>query len=310
MSDYLAAVDCGTNSTRLLISRDAEQVHQRTIVTGLGRGVDGSGILSGEGIQRTLDVLRHYANDLAEFEVEAVRAFATSAVRDAQNAADFIGPAGEILGVELETLSGHDEATLGFNGAISAFDDTDELTLVVDIGGGSTEFALGRSNLGGAISMDMGSVRFTERFVHHDPPEPEELSNLISMARSYVEEMLIELPDAADAARLVGLSGTITTVAAVEIGMDPYDAEQMHLFELTHEAAEDVFRTLATEPFEDRQHNPGLAPERADVIVAGTAILVAIMRALRFDRCIVSERDLLDGAVASLVDPPETTAVH
>ncbi len=310
MSEYRGAVDCGTNSTRLLISRGAEQVHKRTVVTGLGRGVDAGSSLGPDAIQRTLDALADFAQDLKEFDVAEVRAFATSAVRDAQNASDFLIPAGEILGVSLETLSGDEEATLGFDGAIAAFGEREELTLVVDIGGGSTEFALGRSSLEGKLSMDMGSVRFTERFIASDPPRPEELANVISMARSYVEEMLIVLPEAVNATRFVGLSGTVTTVAAVEIGMDPYDSEQMHLFMLTRDATEDVFRTLATESLADRIHNPGLQPERADVIVAGTAILVAIMRVMKFDVCVVSERDLLDGAIASLSDPSESGPVH
>lgn len=300
MSKVFAAIDCGTNSTRLLVSRDGEHLHRRAVVTRLGRGVDDQGRLGAEGIERTLAVLQEYAEDMKRFEVAGVRAFATSAVRDASNAEDFLGPAKSILGVETEILSGDDEAALGFRGAIASLADTTELTLVVDIGGGSTEFALGRRDCEGMISLDMGSVRFTERYISHDPPQPEELSNTVLMAKSYVEDVLLAIPEAVNATRFVGLSGTVTTVAAVEMGMDPYDTDKMHLFELSHEAAEDVFRTLATESLVDRVHNPGLQAGRADVIVAGAAILVAIMRVMKFDTCLVSERDLLDGAIATL----------
>ncbi len=152
------------------------------------------------------------------------------------------------------------------------------------------------------LSIDIGCVRLTEKFIHRDPPAPEELSQVVSVTRDYLEDVAREMPAAVEAKRLVGLAGTVSTVAAVEQGLAEYDTERIHHFVLTHDAAEDVFRTLATENRAARIHNPGLEEARADVIVAGTAILVAIMRFFEFDECLVSEADILDGLVLSLLE--------
>jgi exopolyphosphatase/guanosine-5'-triphosphate,3'-diphosphate pyrophosphatase len=152
----------------------------------------------------------------------------------------------------------------------------------------------------GAVSVDMGCVRLTEKFLHHDPPLPEELSQALSVAHDYLEDVTRQIPAIVHAATLVGLAGTVTTVAAVEMGLAEYDRDRIHHFVLTREAAEDVFRTLATESRDDRVHNPGLDPGRADVIIAGTAILVAVMRHFDHDVCLVSEADILDGLAMSL----------
>src|SRR5205814_6210234 len=192
-----------------------------------------------------------------------------------------------------------EEARLSFIGATSQLDPADGPFLVVDIGGGSTEFAVGASEPEAVLSLDIGCVRLTEKFVHHDPPAPEELSQLVSVTRDYLEDVAREMPAALDAKRLVGLAGTVSTVAAVEQGLAEYDTDRIHHFVLTHEAAEDVFRTLATEKRADRIHNPGLEEARADVIVAGTAILVAIMRSFDFAARLVGEADSHDGLVLS-----------
>jgi exopolyphosphatase/guanosine-5'-triphosphate,3'-diphosphate pyrophosphatase len=199
-------------------------------------------------------------------------------------------------------LSGDDEARLSFRGATATLDPSRGPFLVVDIGGGSTEFALGTAEPEGVLSVDIGCVRLTEKFIHHDPPSPEELSQVISVARDYVEDVVLAIPSARDARTFVGLAGTVSTVAAVEQGLAEYDTARIHHFVLTKDAAEDVFRTLATEKRADRIHNPGLEEARADVIVAGTAILVAIMRFFGFDECLVSEADILDGLALSLLD--------
>ncbi|HET7653772.1 MAG TPA: hypothetical protein VFK42_12090, partial [Acidimicrobiales bacterium] len=176
--------------------------------------------------------------------------------------------------------------------------------LVVDIGGGSTEFAVGATEPDGVISVDMGCVRITEKFLHGDPPTPEELSQAISVIHAYLDDVTREVPATLDAARLVGLAGTVSTMAAVEIGLAEYDRDRIHHFVLTREAAEDVFRTLALERRADRVHNPGLEEARADVIVGGAAILVTIMRHFDFGECLVSEADILDGLVMSIADGP------
>ncbi|WP_419922388.1 exopolyphosphatase [Candidatus Poriferisodalis sp.] len=303
----VAVVDCGTNTTRLLVD-DGEGLGQRLArITGLGRGVDADGRLRDDAIGRVLDVLDEFRDVMTARGVTAVRAVATSAARDAANGAEFLQRASERLGVQVELLDGAAEAKYGFAGATSGLDRSGGAALVLDIGGGSTEFSYGIPSPGAvpvdAVSVDMGSVRWTERFLSSDPPRPEELSAAISVARLHLDDIEREhsvIGRGASAAQLVGVAGTITTVAAVEIGLDPYDPTAIDGFVLTRAAAEDVFRTLATEALADRVHNPGLHPGRAPVIVGGCCILVAIMRHWAIDECVVRERDLLDGIAAEL----------
>ncbi len=300
MSDPLyAAVDCGTNSTRLLISDGRTQIERHMRVTRLGAGVDRTGRLDPEAIERTLSVMRDYRVIMDRYEVAGVRIAATSASRDASNRADFFGPATEILGAEPELISGSEEAQLSFNGATRDLPAIDGRSLVVDIGGGSTEFALGTDQLESSLSVDMGCVRMTEKFLHHDPPLPEELSNALSVVEQHLDDVAREVPGAGDAERFVGLAGTVTTIAAVELGLAEYSRDAIHHFVLTRDAAEDVFRTLATEAIEDRRHNPGLDPGRVDVIVGGCCVLIGIFRYFGFDECVVSEADILDGLILS-----------
>jgi exopolyphosphatase/guanosine-5'-triphosphate,3'-diphosphate pyrophosphatase len=294
-----AAVDCGTNSTRLLISDGRSQIERHMRVTRLGAGVDRTGRLDPEAIERTLAVMRDYRGIMDRYEVAGVRIAATSASRDASNRADFFGPATEILGAEPELISGGEEAQLSFNGATRDLPPIDGRTLVVDIGGGSTEFALGTDELESSLSVDMGCVRMTEKFLHHDPPLPEELSNALSVVEQHLDDVAREVPGAGEADRFVGLAGTVTTIAAVELGLADYSRDAIHHFVLTRGAAEDVFRTLATEAIEARRHNPGLDPGRVDVIVGGCCVLVGIFRYFGFDECVVSEADILDGLILS-----------
>jgi exopolyphosphatase/guanosine-5'-triphosphate,3'-diphosphate pyrophosphatase len=301
MAEILAAIDCGTNSTRLLVSDGGSHTIERLMrITRLGRGVDATGALAPEAVNRTLEVLREYRQVMDATGVERVRMTATSAARDAGNREEFFAAAEEIVGARPELLTGDEEARLSFAGATAQLDPTAGPFLVVDIGGGSTEFAVGSTAPESVVSVDIGCVRLTEKFIHHDPPAPEELSQVISVTKDYLEDVAREMPAALEAERFVGLAGTVSTVAAVEQGLAEYDTERIHHFVLTHDAAEDVFRTLATEKRADRIHNPGLEEARADVIVAGTAILVSIMRFFAFDECLVSEADILDGLVLSL----------
>jgi exopolyphosphatase/guanosine-5'-triphosphate,3'-diphosphate pyrophosphatase len=303
----VAAVDIGTNSVRLLVAevdgaspREAKVValDRRMRITRLGQGVDGSRALAPEAIDRTTTVLREYRDALAEYGVTQVRATATSAARDATNRDVFFTAADDALGVTPELLPGDEEAALSFLGATADLD-APAPYLVVDIGGGSTEFVLGTDAPVGLVSLDMGCVRITEQFLHSDPPAPEELSNAVAVVRDLVAEVPRVIPGALDAVTLVGLAGTVTTVAAVEQGLPEYDPEKIHHFRLTRDAAEDVFRTLATETAAQRAHNPGLEPGRVDVIVGGAAVLVGIFRVLGFDAMLVSEADILDGLVRS-----------
>jgi exopolyphosphatase / guanosine-5'-triphosphate,3'-diphosphate pyrophosphatase len=304
----LAAIDCGTNSTRLLVAEagtaaaleDAtpfRTLERSMTITRLGQGVGGSGRLAPEAIERTLAVLREYRAVMDRLGVESgrVRITATSAARDAANREDFFGPAAAIIGATPELLSGEEEGRLSYLGATTGLDPALGPFLVVDIGGGSTEFSLET----GSKSVDVGCVRLSEAYLESDPPAPEELHACISVTTEHVKDVVRELPGVTEARTFVGLAGTVTTVAAVELGLATYDRDAIHHFVLTKAAAEDVFRTLATETREQRAHNPGLEEARVDVIVGGCCVLVAIFRELGFEECLVSEADILDGLVLS-----------
>ena len=297
----LAGIDCGTNSTRLLVADESGATVERLMrITRLGQGVDATGRLAPEAVARTVAVLQEYREVLDRHGVERVRMTATSAARDASNRDDFFTAATEAVGVTPELLGGDEEARLSFLGATAELDADEGPYLVVDIGGGSTEFAVGTKEPDGVLSTDIGCVRLTEKFLHSDPPAPEELSQAFDVVRGHLDDVARVIPSAAEARRFVGLAGTVTTMAAVEVGLATYDRDRIHHFVLTRAAAEDVFRTLATETRRQRLHNPGLEEARADVIVGGAVIVVAIMRYFELSECLVSEADILDGLVLSL----------
>ena len=298
----LAGIDCGTNSTRLLVADGEGKTLERLMrITRLGQGVDATGRLAPEAVDRTVAVLREYREVMDRHGVERVRMTATSAARDAANRDDFFAAATEAVGVTPELLGGEEEARLSFLGATAELDPEDGPFLVADIGGGSTEFAVGvPPEPDGVLSADIGCVRITEKFLHSDPPAPEELSQAFDVVRGHLDDVARVIPSVAEVKRLVGLAGTVTTMAAVELGLATYDRDRIHHFVLTRAAAEDVFRTLATERRADRIHNPGLEEARADVIVGGAVIVTAILRYFELDECIVSEADILDGLVMSL----------
>jgi exopolyphosphatase / guanosine-5'-triphosphate,3'-diphosphate pyrophosphatase len=304
----VAAIDIGTNSTRLLVAdvdghgADARMatIEREMRITRLGQGVDADRTLRPDAIERTVAVLRDYAATIERLGATRVRATATSASRDARNRDTFFDAAAEALrGVRPELLSGEDEAALSFLGATAGLHEPTPY-LVVDVGGGSTEFVVGTEKPEGLISIDIGCVRLTEQFLQGDPPEPEELSNAVSAVRDYLADVDREVPGIAGAKTLVGLAGTVPTVAAIELGLAEYDTDAIHHFRLTRQAAEDVFRTLATEPIAQRRHNPGLDPGRVDVIVGGAIIVVSILRHFGFAEMLVSEADILDGLARSL----------
>ncbi|MFO7281682.1 MAG: Ppx/GppA phosphatase family protein [Thermoanaerobacterales bacterium] len=303
----IASLDLGTNSTRVLVARSVggrlETLDRRNTITRLGQGVGATGRLGDEAVERTLACLRSYREVLDAHGVEQLRAAATSAARDAANREAFFDAVEDVVGVRPELLSGEEEGHLSFVGATGELDPSLGPFLVVDIGGGSTEFIVGHEDVEGVMSVDVGCVRLTERFLEHDPPLPEELSACISYTDAFLDDVVREVPAVTGARTLVGLAGTVTTVAAVEIGLETYDRDRIHHFRLTRDAAEDVFRTLATEALADRVHNPGLEPARADVIVGGCCVLVAVFRRFGFDEMIVSEADILDGLALSLVQP-------
>jgi exopolyphosphatase/guanosine-5'-triphosphate,3'-diphosphate pyrophosphatase len=310
----VGAVDIGTNSVRLLVAdvvaddhapddpRRAEVVPVERLmrITRLGQGVNETRTLHPDAIARTVAVLREYREVTDRLGVARLRATATSAARDSANRDEFFAAVHDALGVTPDLLSGEEEAALSFLGATATLD-APAPYLVVDIGGGSTEFVLGTDAPVGLVSLDMGCVRITEQFLHSDPPAPEELSNAVAWVRDLVADVPRVIPGARDAATLVGLAGTVTTVAAVELGLAEYDAEKIHGFRLTRAAVEDVFRTFATETAAQRATNPGLEPGRVDVIVGGVAVLAGILRTLDVDEVLVSESDILDGLARSLL---------
>jgi len=301
----VAAVDCGTNSTRLLVSDHGRPpgIERLMRITRLGQGVDATGRLDPAAVERTVDVLREYRDVMDRHGVEKARVTATSAARDSANRDDFFDAAEAALGTRPELLTGEEEGRLSFLGATAGLDPSDGPFLVVDIGGGSSEFIVGSTEPDEVVSVDMGCVRVTEQFLRADPPTPEELSQAISVVHAHLDDVEREVPGAQEARSFVGLAGTVTTVAAVELGLAHYDRERIHHFVLTRAAAEEVFRTLATESRADRVHNPGLEEARADVIVGGAAILVAVMRHFGFEECLVAEADILDGLVLRIPAP-------
>ncbi len=298
-----AGIDCGTNSTRLIIGDGTETFEREMTITGLGRGVDATGRLSDEGIERVRAALENYKTIMDRYEIAGLRMTATSAARDADNRDTFFDISEQTVGVRPELISGHEEAELSFLGATAELDPADGPFLVFDIGGGSTEFAVGSSRMEGGISTDMGSVRFTEKYVESDPPMPEELVACLSVAEVHLDDVAREVPMAHGARQLVGLAGTVSTAAAVEIGLAEYDRDKIHHFRLTRDAIEDVYRTLVTEARDDRKHNPGLEPGRVDTIVGGMCILARIVRYFDADDVLVSESDILDGLILSQIEP-------
>jgi exopolyphosphatase/guanosine-5'-triphosphate,3'-diphosphate pyrophosphatase len=304
----VATVDIGTNSTRLLVAdidgsgRDAKLVtiDRQTRITRLGQGVDKDRRLHPDAIDRTVAVLRDYRGMIDELGVEKVAATATSASRDAHNRNDFFDEAERVLGVRPELLAGEDEARLEFLGATSGLHEPGPY-LVVDVGGGSTEFIAGSDAPEGLLSIDIGCVRLTEQYLHGDPPSAEELSQAVQVVRDHLSDVDRLVPAAQQAKTLIGTAGTVWTLAAIELGVDASESDRIDHFRLTHDAAEDVFRTLATETVEQRRHNPGLEPGRVDVIVGGAIVVVSVMRHWGFDELLVSESDILDGLARHIV---------
>lgn len=295
----VAAIDCGTNATRLLIKNGAEDVLRLERITKLGEGVDADRILTATSIDRVLTALIEYRGLLDEHGVQRCVAVATSAVRDATNPNAFLDAAEGVLGFRPRVLSGEEEGRLAFAGAIESLDPAAGPYLVMDVGGGSTELVLGSAAAEMVVSLDVGSVRVTERFLRRDPPSASELADALDVVRTEIDEAVQFNPQLQDATTLVGLGGTVTTMAALEIGLAQYDGSIVHGFGLSKVAAEDVFRTVATEPSADRAFNPGLPPGRVHTIVGGALVVVAVMRFFGFDDLVVSEHDLLDALCAA-----------
>ena len=298
----VAVVDIGTNSTRLLISDvDAPHVHEvdrRTTVTSLGRGVDHTGSLCTEAIEDVCGAVADYKAHYEELGAERVMAVATSAVRDASNGEAVIAELRERFGLQAQLLTGEEEAHLTYLGA-TVSRPADEPTLVFDIGGGSTELIVGSgSEVEFHTSLPAGTIRHSERHLTTDPPAPMELENLAADIRALVDEAAAA-HEGARPVRAIGTAGTPTSLAAIDQELEPYSPERVHGYRLGLRRVQRMLSRLASVPLAERLHTPGLHPGRAPTIVAGTVILVQVMRAFGFDEMEVSERDILHGSALS-----------
>jgi exopolyphosphatase/guanosine-5'-triphosphate,3'-diphosphate pyrophosphatase len=305
----VAAVDIGTNSTRLLVADvDSGRIHdleRETRITRLGEGVDKRRRLLPVPIARVRNVLSDYRRQLEAHGAERTLAIATSAIRDAENGEAFLGEIEWSYGFATRLLTGHDEAMMMFRGVTSerALDDG---TVIVDIGGGSTELVAGGGGDGVRWhdSLDIGSVRLTERFLASDPPTADELASCATAVRALLAE---RVPDEIRGATrsAVGVAGTITSIAALALGLKEYDRDQVHGFELGADALDEQLHRLASVPLVERRNLRPLDPDRAPVIVAGTVITRETLAFFGVDSMEISERDILDGAALAAAELPE-----
>lgn len=312
MTTRVAAIDCGTNSIRLLVADLPEEsagsqaplvdLTRRMEIVRLGQGVDRTGRLAPEAIERTRVALASYAADIEKLGAERVRMCATSASRDAANAADFTEMVQRTLGIAPEVVTGDEEARLSFTGAVRGLPaDAKEPFLVVDIGGGSTEFVVG-DRAGGvraAISVDIGCVRMTERHLPGDPPTSEQVAAAQADIAATVDRALAVVPGR-EAATLVGLAGSVTTVVALAEGLREYEPERIHHARVSYEAVAQVTAELLGQTRAQRLANPVMHPGRADVIGAGALVLRVIMERAGMPSVVASEHDILDGIAWSL----------
>lgn len=299
----LAAIDVGTNSTRLLVADVTAgritATHERTmVITRLGQGVDRTRRFDPAALRRTLDAIASYAERCRELRVEALRVAATSATRDATNRADFLEPVRALTGVEVEVLSGEQEAAATFLGTVAGLPGSAR-TLVVDIGGGSTEFIVGREEPEALRSLDVGCVRLTERHLHHDPPTPAEVAALRADARAHLAQ-LNGILDPASVDRVLGVAGTVTTVTAIALGLDAYDPRRIHHATVTAGQVHAIAERLAGMTVAERAALPVMAAGREDVIAAGALLLDEICAAFRVSQVTASEADILDGLLLGL----------
>jgi exopolyphosphatase/guanosine-5'-triphosphate,3'-diphosphate pyrophosphatase len=298
-----ASIDIGTNTTRLLIAEIAPDgsytsLVRRAVITRLGEGVSQSGLFTERAIERTEEVLRDYCQEIKELAAQKTWVVATSAAREAKNCDQFLRRLENKFGWKTQVLSGDEEARLSFLGAASVLPPETE-GVVIDIGGGSTEIILGENGkMLNFCSLNIGSVRLTEAFVNSDPPSSNELEEI----SSHIREEFAEAPKELIEARVsqgVGMAGTITTLSAIKQRMEVYDTKRIHGSVLTLSDVQQIFGHLVSLPLEERKRVIGLDPKRADVIVAGTLILIELMRAFGLKEITVSERDILDGTLLS-----------
>jgi exopolyphosphatase/guanosine-5'-triphosphate,3'-diphosphate pyrophosphatase len=300
----VAAVDCGTNSTRLLVVGTAgETIAREMRITRLGAGVDAARRLQPAAIARTLEVLAEYRSIMDAAGVTRARLVATSAVRDAANSQAFLEPAAAVVGVPAELLSGVEEGRLSYAGATAELAPVDGRTVVVDIGGGSTEFVTMVEDAIAAVSLDIGCVRLTERFLRDDPPSPAQVADAVGEIARELERAVRDVPALGALGlrdRLVGLAGTVSTLAALELGLTDYDRARIHHSVLSLDAVRKWCEVLGSERARSRAERAAIPEGRVDVIFGGALVLRECMSRFGVPECIVSESDILDGLVQSL----------
>jgi exopolyphosphatase / guanosine-5'-triphosphate,3'-diphosphate pyrophosphatase len=307
----VAAIDIGTNTVLLLIAaRDeatgaARPLLERATITRLGEGVDKTRQLAAPAVARTLECLRGYADDMRTHGVSRLAVVGTSALRDAAGGDAFLDEAGQILGERPRVIAGDEEAALTFRGALSGLELSGDL-LVFDVGGGSTELIAGSVSPARAatsrVSLDIGSVRLFERHVQSDPPAPAELLAIeADVARELATAAPLALARSQRRPTLVGVAGTVTTLKAVELGLEPYDGARVHGAVLTLSVVEALCAKLASLPLAARQQLPGLSPKRADVIVAGTILVRELLRRANAAELLVSDRGVRFGLIEDLL---------
>jgi exopolyphosphatase/guanosine-5'-triphosphate,3'-diphosphate pyrophosphatase len=301
----VAAIDCGTNSIRLLVADvdggHLSEVYRQMIIVRLGEGVDRTGAFSDAALARTFSACDTYAEVIDDLGASRVRFVATSASRDVSNRAAFVDGVRERLGVEPEIISGTEEATLSFRGAVLGLPGgvIASPCLVVDIGGGSTEFVLGDSEPSSAISVDIGCVRMTERHLHSDPPTEGQITATerdIAAALDRAGEVI----DWSAAASLVGVAGTVTTMVALAHHLPAYDPAAIHGRSVSAQDVDDLTEQLLRMPREERAALPVMHPGRVDVIAGGAMVLRAILRRSGQGQIVASETDILDGVARAL----------
>ena len=304
----VAAIDCGTNSVRLLIADisgdDLTDVERRMEIVRLGQDVDRTGRLAPEALERTFTAMRGYAKLIREHSQDGqvpVRVVATSATRDAANRDDFVSGVRDIFGVEPEVVTGDEEARLSFTGATRGLAGSAAETpfLVVDIGGGSTEFVVGSRAVEGALSVDIGCVRLTERHLRDDPPAAGDVEAAVADIEAAMDRVEESVP-VRTARTLVGLAGSVTTVAGIALGLPAYDPARIHHSRIAAERVHEVSAWLLAATHDERAAVPVMHPGRVDVIGAGALILDRIVRRYGFSEVVVSEHDILDGIAWSL----------
>jgi len=304
MTQRVAAIDCGTNSIRLLIAepgpggRLVDVVREMRIVR-LGQGVDRTGRLAPEAIERTRLALIEYAELIDKHGASAVRMVATSATRDAANRSDFTEMVRVVLGADPEVITGAEEAELSFTGAVAGLPGAEPPVLVADIGGGSTELVLGGSSLR-SHSMDVGCVRMTERHLHNDPPTAEQIAATVADVRAAIVTASRDVP-ITEAATFVGVAGTVTTLAALVHGLTSYDPAAIHGSSMTAAQIHDVTAPLLAMTHEQRAALPVMHPGRVDVIGGGAIVLRELVDATGVATVVASEHDILDGTALRLL---------